>query len=450
MLDNRQLQECIDDIRDGSEEAVKKLVNEYYTFYLDAASAARLSREDAKHFANHATRSLFANIRSISDAESWQALADRELKGLANYTAAEPEPQKTIIFETPRAAEKPRNAKDLHAHLFEEEEEVHRPEPKVKRRPEPIVDDIEETEEIEPPKKKKSTISSLFAEDGEGETEDIVQPIRRQPKKQRTYEEPEVTPAEKPKSAKERLAHLFDDEDEEEEVRTPAKKPKRRPEPEYEDDETEEIRPPKKKNKLMSAIFVTDDETEEIKRPAKNREKAQRDYEEDEDDYDDDEDSGFHLPVWLLALLAVILLIGFAVLAVKVFLPDTWDSITGGFGGGKEKPAETAAPTPTIEPTATPEITISPEESAAPAEETAEPEPETPANSVIGTASVKVDKLNIRTKPSTSGDRAGTAVNGKSYDVYEVSSGEGYTWYRIADNQWIADKGGQWITYKEN
>ena len=397
MLNNRQLQECIDEIRDGSQEAITKLVNEYYTFYENAALAANLSAKDAKHFANHATRSLFSNIRSISDAESWQALADQELVGLAQYAP-----------EVPPAPAKPKKAI-----IFDEEEAP-----------------------AEKPRRRREEVREERYEDAPEETI--------------------VVKAEKPKSAKDKLKHLFDDEEEEdvtEEIR-PTRRPKKKPEPVYEE-ETEEIQRPVKKKRKFEDLF-DDDDTEEIRKPKKQEKKKPKRVEEEDDyddDYDDDEEGGFHLPVWLLALIAVVLLIGFGILAVKIFLPDTWESITGKFGK-KEQTAEKATPTPEATPSEEPQYTVAPEESAEPgaetAEQTQEPEPEAPANSVIGTASVKVDKLNIRSKPSTSGDRVGTAVNGKSYDVYETATGEGYTWYRIADNQWIADKGGSWVTYTAN
>lgn len=462
MLNMRQLQECIDEIRDGSEEAVKKLVNEYYSYYYEAAESARLSKDDAKHFANRATRSLFANIRSISDAESWQELADRELNTLVEFTPVIPEPiapkkpdRRYEEESQPSAAskeEKPKAGKERYSRLFDDEEpaEIRRPAKKPKK-PDPVYEE-EETEEIRPIRKQKRP-APVYDEDDAEEVE------RSAKKKNRVISSI--------------LANGSEEEDETEEIRKPVRKQeKRKPRPVEEDDETEEIeRPAKKKNKLLSAIFVTDDddeeedeteeirkpvrkqekknpkpvyeedETEEIKRPAKRQRKPAYDDGEDEDD--DYDESGFRFPVWLLSLIAVLLLIGFAVLAVKIFLPDTWNSITG-----KDKPAATASPTPTpeVKPTETPEYTVAPEA----VEPSPEPTPEVPVNSIIGTASVKVNNLNIRSKPSTSGDRAGTAVNGKSYDVYEVASAEGYTWYRISDNQWIADKSGQWVTYKAN
>ena len=69
--------------------------------------------------------------------------------------------------------------------------------------------------------------------------------------------------------------------------------------------------------------------------------------------------------------------------------------------------------------------------------------------SVIGVVTVNVDRLNIRTTPSTSGTSLGKAVSGFTYDVYEITSGEGYTWYRIGEGQWIADNG-SWVSYNKN
>ena len=167
MMNSRQLQECIDDIRDGSEDAVKKLVNEYYTFYLDAAYAARLSKDDAKHFANHATRSLFSNIRSISDAETWQSLADRELENIPQFITEVPEPPQPVKPANPKASilfdeeEPPReerqlSAKERLAHLFDDEEEdeteeIRKPVKKQeKKKPKPVYDEEDAEEAVHP------------------------------------------------------------------------------------------------------------------------------------------------------------------------------------------------------------------------------------------------------------------------------------------------------------
>ena len=65
-----------------------------------------------------------------------------------------------------------------------------------------------------------------------------------------------------------------------------------------------------------------------------------------------------------------------------------------------------------------------------------------------GTVTVEVDRLNIRTSPTKDAPSLGKAENGKSYEVLEIKEAEGYTWYKIGDNQWIADDG-TWLTYKK-
>lgn len=50
---------------------------------------------------------------------------------------------------------------------------------------------------------------------------------------------------------------------------------------------------------------------------------------------------------------------------------------------------------------------------------------------------VKVDKLRVRTSPSLNGSILGLATPG-IYNYYETTVAEDYTWYRIADNQWVA------------
>jgi len=58
---------------------------------------------------------------------------------------------------------------------------------------------------------------------------------------------------------------------------------------------------------------------------------------------------------------------------------------------------------------------------------------------------VNVIDLRIRTSPSVSSEILGLAVLDGIYNYYETKQSEGYNWYRIADNQWIADSD-DWIT----
>ena len=50
---------------------------------------------------------------------------------------------------------------------------------------------------------------------------------------------------------------------------------------------------------------------------------------------------------------------------------------------------------------------------------------------------VKVDNLRVRTSPSLNGSILGYAKKG-FYNILEIANADNYTWYRIADSQWIA------------
>ena len=71
-------------------------------------------------------------------------------------------------------------------------------------------------------------------------------------------------------------------------------------------------------------------------------------------------------------------------------------------------------------------------------------------NTPIGTALVKTDNLNSRAMPGTNGTKLVQVEKGTEYPVYEIAENEGYTWYRIGEGRWIADKGGSWAEYNPN
>ena len=58
---------------------------------------------------------------------------------------------------------------------------------------------------------------------------------------------------------------------------------------------------------------------------------------------------------------------------------------------------------------------------------------------------VNVDDLRIRTSASITSPILGFAVFDAMYNSYEIKENEGYIWYRINDNEWIASNG-NWIT----
>ena len=46
-------------------------------------------------------------------------------------------------------------------------------------------------------------------------------------------------------------------------------------------------------------------------------------------------------------------------------------------------------------------------------------------------------------------EKLGKPDKGSEWDVYEIREAEGYTWYRIGKDRWVADGGG-WVEYTEN
>lgn len=69
-------------------------------------------------------------------------------------------------------------------------------------------------------------------------------------------------------------------------------------------------------------------------------------------------------------------------------------------------------------------------------------------NGVIGQVKINIASLNIRNKAGMDGEKTGYAQESQTYDVYEKSDADGYTWYRIGENQWIAGNQ-EWVTYTE-
>lgn len=57
---------------------------------------------------------------------------------------------------------------------------------------------------------------------------------------------------------------------------------------------------------------------------------------------------------------------------------------------------------------------------------------------------VLAEALRVRTQPSTSSDFIGFAKQNGIYDNLGVQKDNSYTWYKIAENQWVADNG-QWL-----
>jgi hypothetical protein len=53
--------------------------------------------------------------------------------------------------------------------------------------------------------------------------------------------------------------------------------------------------------------------------------------------------------------------------------------------------------------------------------------------------------LNVRSGPDVSNEKYYTAAKGTQFYAYETRENGGYTWYRIGNDQWIADQDNEWI-----
>ena len=172
--------------------------------------------------------------------------------------------------------------------------------------------------------------------------------------------------------------------------------------------------------------------------------------------------------------LALVIIVGILILMGLFLL------LKGLFSGGN-KPAETPAaevtPTPdsseTADPSKTPDTAVSPspeaavtpspspEASASPdAAVTPSPSPEATATpgteghhvSRTGTLTINAGNLRVRSEPTTSNDKniLRIAEKGKTYTVTETKKTEGFTWYKIGENEWVADNGNGWVTFRED
>lgn len=63
----------------------------------------------------------------------------------------------------------------------------------------------------------------------------------------------------------------------------------------------------------------------------------------------------------------------------------------------------------------------------------------------MGNITVNVSDLVIRSDASVNSDTLGISASGTEYPYYETKDADGYTWYRIATDAWIADNG-SWLT----
>lgn len=148
-----------------------------------------------------------------------------------------------------------------------------------------------------------------------------------------------------------------------------------------------------------------------------------------------DEDKGYLVKRVLLLIVLAVVLVGLGLFAVLSNRQD------------EEKLAEQRqhqiaeqTPEPTATPTSTPTPSATPVPSSTP--EAATPEPV----QQYGTAVINAELIK-RDQPSVNGAAVGSAYAGESYQVINMQEAEGYTWYQLSDNTWVASEG-TWVTYQ--
>ena len=62
---------------------------------------------------------------------------------------------------------------------------------------------------------------------------------------------------------------------------------------------------------------------------------------------------------------------------------------------------------------------------------------------------VKVDGINIRKTPSTKGEVIGKVEKGSTYQYIDHKDVDGYKWFKIGNDKWIADDGTWFDLYAE-
>ena len=149
---------------------------------------------------------------------------------------------------------------------------------------------------------------------------------------------------------------------------------------------------------------------------------------------EEDEDKGYLVRRIVVLVILALILVGLGLFAVLSNRQDEEHL-------AEQRQQQIAEETPTPEPKPTPTPTPSATPTPTPVAETPEPAPQ------YGTAVINAELIK-RDQPSVNGTAVGSAYAGESYQVINIQESEGYTWYQLSDNTWVASEG-TWVTYQE-
>lgn len=156
--------------------------------------------------------------------------------------------------------------------------------------------------------------------------------------------------------------------------------------------------------------------------------------EEDEDDEDEEENS---VVTTVIIVISLLILLGAGIFFLYQFKPGLFSWVP--FLNSSEvesTPEATATTTPVT--TETPVI-----------ETTPVPEQPVTETTSLGTVTVVVDALNVRSTTSMDGDIVGTVGLNEQYQVLETYNDGTQNWYRIGDGQWVTDGGLGYVSYAQ-
>lgn len=148
---------------------------------------------------------------------------------------------------------------------------------------------------------------------------------------------------------------------------------------------------------------------------------------------EEDEDRGYLVRRIVVLVILALILVGLGLFAVLSNRQDEEHL-------AEQRQQQIAEETPTPEPTPTPTPSATPTPTPTSVAETPEPAPQ------YGTAVINAELIK-RDQPSVNGTAVGSAYAGESYQVINIQESEGYTWYQLSDNTWVASEG-TWVTYQ--
>lgn len=158
--------------------------------------------------------------------------------------------------------------------------------------------------------------------------------------------------------------------------------------------------------------------------------------EEDDDDEEEEENS---VVTTVIIVISLLILLGAGIFFLYQFKPElfSWVPFLNNSSEVEQTPEETTVPT-TV-PTEAPVVETTP----------VVEQPAVPETTSLGTVTVAVDALNVRSTATMDGEIVGTVSLNEQFTVLETYNDGTQNWYRIGDGQWVTDGGLGYVSYAQ-